>query len=42
LGHSNNTVDIVIFSLHLAGVSSIAGSVNFLCTMNNLKTPSLR
>jgi len=42
LGHSNNTVDIVIFSLHLAGVSSIAGSVNFLCTINNLKTPSMR
>jgi cytochrome c oxidase subunit 1 len=42
LGHSNNTVDIVIFSLHLAGVSSIAGSVNFLCTINNLKAPSLR
>jgi len=42
LGHSNNTVDIVIFSLHLAGVRSIAGSVNFLCTINNLKTPSIR
>jgi cytochrome c oxidase subunit 1 len=42
LGHSRNRVDIVIFSLHLAGVRSIAGSVNFLCTINNLKTPSLR
>lgn len=42
LGHSNNTVDIVIFRLHLAGVRSIAGSVNFLCTINNLKVPSLR
>lgn len=42
LGHSNNRVDMVIFSLHLAGVRSIAGSVNFLCTINNLKTPSLR
>lgn len=41
LGHSNNTVDIVIFSLHMAGVRSIAGSVNFLCTINNLKSPSL-
>lgn len=41
IGHSNNTVDLVIFSLHLAGVRSIAGSVNFLCTMNNLKTPGL-
>lgn len=41
LGYSNNRVDIVIFRLHLAGVSSIAGSINFLCTINNLKTPSL-
>jgi cytochrome c oxidase subunit 1 len=41
LGHSNNTVDIVIFRLHLAGVRSIAGSVNFLCTINNLKVPSI-
>lgn len=41
LGHSNNTVDMVIFRLHLAGVRSIAGSVNFLCTINNLKVPSL-
>lgn len=42
LGHSNNRVDMVIFSLHLAGVRSIAGSVNFLCTMNNFKASSLR
>ena len=41
LGHSTNTVDLVIFSLHLAGVSSIAGSINFLCTINNLKAPNL-
>jgi cytochrome c oxidase subunit 1 len=41
LGHANNTVDLVIFSLHLAGVRSIAGSVNFLCTINNLKVPTL-
>jgi cytochrome c oxidase subunit 1 len=41
LGHSSNRVDIVIFSLHLAGVSSIAGSINFLCTINNLKSPGL-
>jgi len=41
IGHSNNRVDIVIFRLHLAGVRSIAGSINFLCTINNLKTSSL-
>jgi len=42
VGHSRNSVDMIIFRLHLAGVSSIAGSINFLCTINNLKTPSLR
>jgi len=42
LGHSSNSVDMVIFSLHLAGVRSIAGSINFLCTINNLKNSSLR
>jgi len=41
LGHSNNRVDLVIFRLHLAGLRSIAGSVNFLCTINNLKAPGL-
>jgi len=40
LGHSINRVDLVIFRLHIAGVSSIAGSINFLCTINNLKSPS--
>jgi heme/copper-type cytochrome/quinol oxidase subunit 1 len=42
LGHSTLSVDIVIFSLHLAGLRSIAGSINFLCTMNNLKVSGLR
>jgi len=42
IGHSNNRVDLVIFRLHLAGLSSIAGSINFLCTINNLKSSSLR
>jgi len=41
VGHTTNRVDIVIFRLHLAGVRSIAGSINFLCTINNLKTPTL-
>nr|YP_009346418.1 cytochrome c oxidase subunit I [Longidorus vineacola]AOT84229.1 cytochrome c oxidase subunit I [Longidorus vineacola] len=40
-GHSSISVDMVIFSFHLAGVSSIAGSVNFLCPINNLKAPSI-
>jgi len=41
LGHSNNTVDFVIFRLHLAGLSSIAGSINFLCSINNLKVSKI-
>jgi len=40
-GHSNWRVDLVIFSLHLAGVRSIAGSINFLCTINNLKSRAI-
>lgn len=40
--HPRVRPDIVIFSLHLAGVSSIAGSINFLCTINNLKNPIFR
>lgn len=41
VGSSSVRVDIIIFSLHIAGVRSIAGSVNFLCTINNLKAPSI-
>lgn len=37
-GYSDNTVDMLIFRLHIAGVSSLAGSINFLCTINNLKS----
>lgn len=42
LGHSTRRMDLVIFRLHLAGVRSIAGSINFLCTINNLKSRGLR
>lgn len=37
-GYSDNTVDMIIFRLHIAGVRSLAGSINFLCTINNLKS----
>lgn len=40
-GHSRSRVDLVIFRLHLAGLRSIAGSINFLCTINNLKSRGL-
>jgi len=42
IGHSRARIDMVIFRLHLAGLSSIAGSINFLCTINNLKSRGLR
>jgi cytochrome c oxidase subunit 1 len=41
VGHTRNSVDIIIFRLHLAGLRSIGGSINFLCRINNLKTPVL-
>lgn len=41
VGHSSVRVDLVIFRLHLAGLRSIAGSINFLCTINNLKSRGL-
>nr|QTK03064.1 cytochrome c oxidase subunit I [Sycobia sp. 2 JXW-2020] len=37
LGHNSPSVDLSIFSLHIAGVSSIMGSVNFMCTIMNMK-----
>lgn len=30
-GHDSMAVDLVILSLHLAGVSSLLGSINFIC-----------
>lgn len=38
LFHSGPAVDIGIFSRHIAGLSSIAGAVNFLVTLFNIKT----
>jgi len=35
--HSGASVDISIFSLHLAGVSSIAGAINFIVTIYNMR-----
>nr|AZL93413.1 cytochrome c oxidase subunit 1 [Scelio sp. ZJUH_2016028] len=33
----NPSIDLTIFSLHLAGISSILGSINFICTIINMK-----
>nr|QCX29662.1 cytochrome c oxidase subunit I [Blattisocius keegani] len=34
---SSFSLDLVIFSLHLAGISSIMGSINFICTIINMR-----
>jgi len=41
LGHYNLAVDFGIFSLHLAGASSIAGSINFITTICNMRGSGL-
>jgi cytochrome c oxidase subunit I len=40
-GHSGPAVDFAIFSLHLAGASSIAGAINFIVTVINMRAPGL-
>jgi len=39
--HSGSAVDLAIFSLHLAGVSSIAGAINFIVTIINMRAENL-
>ena len=39
--HSGIAVDLVIFSFHLVGTSSIAASINFICTIFYLKSEFL-
>ena len=41
LAHSGVAVDLSIFSLHLAGVSSIAGALNFITTILNMRVELL-
>jgi len=36
-GHPGPSVDIAIFSLHVAGISSIAGAINFISTIFNMR-----
>lgn len=40
-GHSGPAVDLAIFSLHLSGASSIAGAINFIVTIVNMRAPGL-
>ena len=41
VGHSGNALDLAIFSIHVAGASRIGGSLNFLCTIINLRSRAL-
>ena len=41
IAHSGGAVDLSIFSLHIAGVSSIAGALNFITTLFNMKSEGL-
>jgi len=36
--HSGPAVDLAIFSLHIAGVSSLAGAINMITTIVNMRT----
>lgn len=40
-GHSGPAVDLAIFSLHLSGASSIAGAINFIVTIVNMRAPGM-
>ena len=39
--HSGGSVDLAIFSLHLSGVSSIAGAINFMTTIINMRVKGM-
>lgn len=37
-GHPGASVDFAIFSLHVAGISSLAGAINFIVTITNMRS----
>ena len=41
IAHPGGSVDLAIFSLHFAGISSIAGSINFMTTIINMRVKGL-
>nr|AYU74287.1 cytochrome c oxidase subunit 1 [Glomeridesmus sp. ITV8918] len=41
ISHAGASVDLAIFSLHLAGASSILGSINFISTIINMRSPGM-
>lgn len=40
--HSGPSVDLAIFALHLSGISSLLGSINFITTVVNMRTPGIK
>ena len=40
-GHPGNGLDLAIFRMHVAGISRIRGSLNFLCTIINLRNKAI-
>ena len=40
--HSGPSVDLAIFALHLSGLSSLLGSINFITTIVNMRTPGIK
>ena len=41
IGHQRIGVDFGIFRIHIAGASSIGGSINFFCTIRNLRSSEI-
>lgn len=41
MSHSNVSVDLVIFSFHMIGAASLAGSINFICTILYFKNEAM-
>lgn len=41
IGHDGPAVDFMLLSLHIAGASSILGSINFITTIFNMRTPGM-
>ena len=42
MSHRGASVDLCIFSLHLAGIRSILGALNFITTIINIRSHTIR
>ena len=41
IAHATSSVELSIFSIHIAGISSLAGSINFIVTIINMRARGL-